>query len=58
MGVHGGKVDLGYELNGGRLVGVVFVAVHLDAVDAVLVDRLAFAPYIVSIKYSIFASKA
>lgn len=40
MRVHGGQVDLRDELDGGGLVGVLLAAVHLDAVDAVLVDGL------------------
>ena len=39
-GVYGGEVDLGDELDGRGLIGVVVAAVHLDAVDAVLVDAL------------------
>ena len=38
--VHAGQVDLADELDGGGLVGVLGAAVHLDAVDAVLVDGL------------------
>lgn len=34
------QVNLANELNGGRLIGVFVAAVHLDTVDAVLVDRL------------------
>jgi hypothetical protein len=40
VGVNTGQVDLADELNCGRLVGVVETAVHLDAVDAVLMNGL------------------
>ena len=39
-GVYAGEVDLADELDGRGLVGVLGAAVHLDAVDAVLVDGL------------------
>lgn len=40
LGVDAGEVDLADELDGRRLVGVLFAAVHFEAVDAVLVGRL------------------
>lgn len=39
--VDAGQVDLADKLDGRRLVGVRFAAMHLDTVDAVLVDRLS-----------------
>jgi hypothetical protein len=38
--VYAGQIHLTDELDGGWRIGVVVAAVHLDAVDAVLVDRL------------------
>ena len=40
VGVDARKVDLADELDRRRLIGVVGTAVHLYAVDAVLVDGL------------------
>lgn len=52
-GVDGGEVDLADELDGRGLVGVVVSAVHLDAVDAVLVNRLAIPHVLASCCISI-----
>jgi hypothetical protein len=38
--VHAGKVDLGNEMDTGRLVGVVGAAVDLETVDTVLMRTL------------------
>lgn len=40
MRVDAGEVDLADELDGGGLVGILFAAVHFQAVDAVLVCGL------------------
>jgi hypothetical protein len=40
LSVYTGQVDLGCELDLGRLIGVIRAAMDGDAVDAVLVDAL------------------
>lgn len=40
LGIDAGEVDLADELDGGGLVGVLFAAVHFEAVDAVFVGGL------------------
>jgi hypothetical protein len=42
-GVDAGQVDLADELDGGRLIRVLVAAVHLDAIDSVLVDGMGRA---------------